>query len=250
MSDTHTSRTIVLLAPECVAVPASFERVALDSAGHAGLLAKLQRLRGNLYLEDGAIEAWQLTGDGRHCVDSDEGSWHFLSVEDDKVLGCARLRVLDPSVPFSELAVAQSAQAQSPIWGPALRLSITGELRRAQTERMMFIEAGGWALLPELRCTTEALHIALGSFAFGEILGGCLGLSTATVRHGSASILRRLGGCSLMWEDTIVPPYYDSSYRCEMEVVRFDSRSPNAKFRAMVDKLQGDLLLAPVVCRA
>ncbi|MBN9662648.1 MAG: hypothetical protein J0H49_30900 [Acidobacteria bacterium] len=222
----------------------------MDSAGHAGLLAKLQRLRGNLYLEDGAIEAWQLTGDGRHCVDSDEGSWHFLSVEDDQVLGCARLRVFDPGIPFSALAVAQSAQALNPMWGPALRLAIARELQRAQAERMRFIEAGGWALLPELRCTTEALQIALGSFAVGELLGGCLGLSTATVRHGSASILRRLGGCSFIWEDTILPPYYDASYRCEMEVVRFDSRSPNPKFRAMVDKLQGDLLHAPVVCRA
>ncbi|WP_321477965.1 hypothetical protein [uncultured Paludibaculum sp.] len=202
-----------------------------------------------MYLEDGAIEAWQLTGDGRHCVDSDEESWHFLSVEGDKVLGCARLRVFEPTIAFSALAVAQSAQAQCSEWGSALRLSIAAELQRAQAENILFIEAGGWALLPELRCTTEALHIALGSYAFGELLGGCLGLSTATVRHGSASILRRLGGSSLMWEDTMLPPYYDSSYRCEMEVVRFDSRSPSAKFRAMVDKLRMDLLLVPVVCR-
>jgi hypothetical protein len=220
----------------------------LDGKAHDDLLAKLQRLRGDIYLDDGAIESWQLTEDGRHCVGRDEKSWHFLSMRDDQVIGCARLQVYEPTVLFSELAVAQAAQARCPVWGSAFRLSVTSELRRAQFEQLKFVEAGGWALTPELRCTTEALSIALGSYAIGELLGGCLGLSTATVRHHSASILRRLGGSTFRWEGQELPCYFDPAYQCEMEVVRFDSRLPSPKFRSVVDQIIAELPLAQVLC--
>ena len=118
----------------------------------------------------------------------------------------------------------------------------------AESELLRYVEAGGWALAPELRCTTEALHIALASYALGELLGGCLGLSTATVRHHSSSILRRLGGNTLVWDGRPLPPYYDPAYRCEMEIVRFDSRLPNPKYQALVNQLKAELAMAPVFC--
>jgi hypothetical protein len=231
-------------------VPPVFTRVDADENAYFGRLEKLQRLRGTLYLEDGAIEPWQLTEDGRHCVEADEMSWHLLSMQDGEAMGCARLQIFEPIVPFDVLGVSQSALAELPDWGPALRRSVTAELAIAERENLSFVEAGGWALTPELRCTTEALNIALGSYAIGQLLGGCLGLSTATVRHHSSSILRRLGGCSFLWENQPLPPYYDPAYRCEMEIVKFDSRQPNPKYRSLVEKLQAELPLTPVTCRS
>jgi len=246
--EARLSRTFALLAPNRMSVPPIFTRVATDDGQHVDLLAKLQRLRGSIYLEDGAIESWQLTEDGRHSISSDETSWHLLSMRYGEVAGCARLQVHAPTIPFCELAVAQSALAESDVWGPALRLSVMAEMQRAQVEQLSFIEAGGWALAPELRCTTEALHIALGSYALGELLGGCLGLSTATLRHHSASILKRLGGFSFMWDEQALPAYYDPAYRCEMELVRFDSRMPSPKYRGLVDNIKDELALALVLC--
>ncbi len=248
-STTQSSRTISLLAPALASVPPAFSRVQMDENEYAGQLKKLQRLRGGLYLEDGAIEPWQLTEDGRHSVAADEESWHLLSMSDNEIMGCARLQVFAPPISFSELTVAQSALAESAEWGSALRLAVNAELRCAQVEKLMFIEAGGWALAPELRCTTEALHIALGGYALGELLGGSLGLSTATERHHSAAILRRLGGCSFIWENQPLPPYYDPAYRCDMEVIKFDSRLPNPKYRSLLDKIKAELLPAQVLCR-
>jgi|SRR5581483_11533964 len=242
-------RSLVLLAPALASVPRSFTAAESNRDAHTELLAKLQRLRGRLYLEDGAIESWQLTADGRHNAANDERSWHLLALEEEEVTGCARLQVYPPNVTFAELGVARSAQAQCPVWGLALRQSVTAKLDCAQTEGLNFIEAGGWALTPALRCTTEALRIALGGYAMGELLGGCLGLSTATVRHRSASILRRLGGRPFMWEGQGVPPYYDPAYRCEMEVVHFDSRAPNPRYRIWIDEMITELRQAAVFCR-
>jgi hypothetical protein len=250
MSDgTRPSRTLALLAPALASVPPVFERVDSDGRKFGEMLEKLQRLRGSIYLADGAIEPWQLT-DGRHCTSADDKSWHFLSMEGDQVVGCARLQEYAPTVAFSDLVVAQSTEAQCPEWGLLLRRSVTAELRRADVENLRFIEAGGWALAPELRFTTEALQLALGSYAIGELLGGSLGVTTATVRHRSSSILRRLGGASLMWDSEVVPPYYDVAYGCEMEVLRFDSRQPNPKYQGIVDQIKSDLPLVQVFCRA
>jgi hypothetical protein len=69
------------------------------------------------------------------------------------------------------------------------------------------------------------------------MLGGALGLTTATVRHSSSTILRRLGGSLLEIGGSIVPPYYDPKYKCEMELLRFDSRKPSAKYAGLVELL-------------
>jgi len=239
-----------LLAPAVASVPSCFAAAESNPETYRKLLAKLQRLRGRIYLEDGAIESWQLMADGRHRAASDERSWHLLAMEKEEVTGCARIQVYPPDVTFAELAVARSAQARSPVWGPALQRSVTAKLDCAQAGQLKFIEAGGWALTPELRCTTEALRIALGGYALGQLLGGCLGLSAATMRHSSASILRRLGGCPFMWKNQILPPYYDPVFRCEMEIIHFDSRAPNPRYRVRIGQLVEELRKTMVLCPA
>jgi hypothetical protein len=79
------------------------------------------------------------------------------------------------------------------------------------------------------------------------MLGGALGLTTATVRHSSSTILRRLGGSLLEFGGSIVPPYYDPKYQCEMELLRFDSRKPSAKYGGLIELLGGRLQNVSVV---
>lgn len=241
-------RTLALLAPSLDSVPLLFRRAELDTQRHATYLARLQQLRGRIYLDDGAIEPWQLREDGRHCVDTDADSWHVIALSGASVTGCARLQCHAGAPVYSRLGVARSAQARCPAWGEMLRAAVRAELARAEREHLGFVEAGGWAIAPALRSTTEALRVALGSFALGQLLGGCLGLSTATVRHNSATILRKLGAAPLVWNGQRLPPYYDPAYRCEMEVVTFDSRRPHPKFERVTEQLMEELLHAPVYC--
>jgi hypothetical protein len=73
-------------------------------------------------------------------------------------------------------------------------------------------------------------------------------LSTATHRNGSAAILRRIGGRPLECDGTELPPYYDPHYKCEMEVLRFDSRLPSVKYSRVIDEMRMEIPHIPVVC--
>jgi hypothetical protein len=89
--------------------------------------------------------------------------------------------------------------------------------------------------------------LALAAYALGRSFGGALGLTTATVRHSSSRILRRLGGSLLEVAGALVPPYYDPRYACEMELLRFDSRRPCVKYGGLIDLLGRKLANVPVV---
>ena len=79
--------------------------------------------------------------------------------------------------------------------------------------------------------------LALAGYSLGRICGGCLGITTATVRHCSSSILRRLGGAPLAAGGR-VPRYFDPRYDCEMEILRFDSRYPGQEVPGLIRMLQ------------
>ncbi|HET9372773.1 MAG TPA: hypothetical protein VFO19_21065, partial [Vicinamibacterales bacterium] len=55
---------------------------------HATLLEELQRLRGTVYLEDGAIKPEQLSADGCHRTPEDQRAWHLLVLAEGQVRAC------------------------------------------------------------------------------------------------------------------------------------------------------------------
>ena len=75
------SGTLMLLAPSEAHVPGSFPAVDVNPKRHEEILAQLQRLRGSVYLHDGAITSDELSSDGRHILGIDGGSWHVVSVQ-------------------------------------------------------------------------------------------------------------------------------------------------------------------------
>lgn len=241
-------RSLILLAPDLVSVPATFSSAKLNPISYRVLLHQMQHLRAKLYIADGVIERWQLTVDERFLQPADDLSWHLLTLDEELVTGCARLQVHLRDASFSDLAVSRSAQAHSSIWGSALKSVVMQDLKFARSEGLRVVEAGGWALAPELRCTTEALRIALAGYAIGSAFGGSIGPCTATHNHNSSGILRRLGATPFVWENSEIPPYYDPAYHCDMEVIRFDSRSPNPRFQGMIDRLRTELQSTPVFC--
>ncbi len=218
---------------------------------HRELIVQLQQLRGRIYLQDGAVGRKSLTLDHRHVASADEESWHLLTISSQgRVMGCARFQRHDSSVSFQNLSVRRAAIASSPEWGLKLRSAICAELKSARNFGFCYVELGGWALAEELRGTSEALQYVLATYAWTRIMGGALGITTATERNSSASILRRLGGKSLEWEGEAVPKYYDPHYNCGMEVLRFDSRYPNPKYENTIESLQAQICTAHIIRRA
>jgi len=210
----------------------------------------MQRFRGRVYSEDGAVDHHDLTSDGRHKLAIDEQSWHVLSLDSGgRVVSC--LRYLDESDAddFNDLWVRHAALTECPKLGRPFRGAVEEGMRRARRMRMGFGEVGGWAVSEDHRWTIEPLRIILATYGLLELLGGCAGVATATFRHSSAMILRRIGLSSIEAGGEEIPPYYDPHYHCQMEVLQFDSRRPNPKYRDWVTELAGMLTAAPVICR-
>ncbi|HET8550159.1 MAG TPA: hypothetical protein VFL57_19245 [Bryobacteraceae bacterium] len=229
-------------------MPYAFSNVADDQLRRRSLLAEMQRLRGEIYLQDGAIRRSDLTPDGRHELADDESAWHLLLLDErSRVAGCMRFLRYDSTAGSPRLGVWHSALAQTDSWGARLRRAVNAQVDQACREGLAIGEAGGWALSPEMRLSTAALRMVLATYSLARVLGNALVISTATLRNGSAPILRRIGGCSLGLDGWELPTYFDPKYNCEMQILRFDSRAPNARYEESVDQLRRHLMSVPVV---
>jgi hypothetical protein len=213
------------------------------------LLADVQRFRGRIYLADGALRPTDLDNSGRHRLDADRFSWHVVALDGHgKVCGCSRYRIHRRDADFSELGVSRAALAESAEWRGRLVESVEHLRNLARQRGIDFVEVGGWAISEELRRTTEAIRIALGTYALANMLGGCIGITTATVRHHSGTVLRKIGGSSLTDNNSAeIPLYFDKQYDCEMQILKFESAAPNPKVVPWIDQLRNDLQNVEVV---
>ena len=242
-----TNRRLILLAPALDQIDSRFLETTSNSNRHHNLLSRLQRFRGSMYLQDGALRPSELREDGRHCIDADYSAWHMIAVDGEgEVCGCSRYRIYPADVHFSELAVGRSALARS-VWRKDLIAAVESERQLAERKHVKFVEVGGWAISAELRRTAEALRIALATYALADYLGGCVGLTTATQRHHSAAVLKKIGGAPLRQGGKELPAYFDPEYDCEMEILRFDSAAPNPRFEPWIEQLRTHLSSVEVI---
>jgi hypothetical protein len=244
-----SDRSIILLAPSYRRARQTFRRTYSSQFLYARFKSEMQRLRGSIYLNDGAITPSDLAPDGRHVMPHDTGSWHLLSIDSTgSVVGCARYLEHPNGTTFNDLRIRHSALASCSQWGSALRGAVEKELATASRLGFSYCEFGGWAMAPQIRGTAECLRHALSSYAWSRLIGGAIGISTATERNGSASILQRLGGRSLEWGGSSIPPYFDGKYGCQMRMLRFDSRFPNPRYEDAIQELLATLSDIPVIC--
>ena len=244
------SERIVFLAPSVNSVSDVFHNVEIDGHRHRELVGDVQRMRGSIYLKDGAILPHQLTPDGLHQTPEDETGWHMLLLDkDQRMTACASYLEHDNTVAFDQLRARQCPLTREPEWRSTLVTAIESELARARRERLQYVELGGWAVSEESRGTAGPLALALAVYGFSRRAGGALGITTATFRHCSATILKRLGGARFEVNGVTLPPYYDPRYRCMMEMIRFDSRRPNPKYIRLIDQVRDTLANITVVAR-
>jgi hypothetical protein len=233
---------LILLAPSAESVGEGFRNVTFDRYRHAERVREMQRLRGKVYLEDGAIERRHLSTDGLHRTPEDERSWHLLMLgRDGGISACAWYLEHENTTSIQNLRVRNCPLAATESSRETLHAAVESEIDRARQDGLRYAEVGGWAVSKQCRCTSEGLLLALAAYSLGRRLGGCLGITTATVRHSSSTILRRLGGSHLEVDGTVVPSYFDPKYNCEMELLRFDSRRPNAKYAGLIELLRDRL---------
>lgn len=245
---TTLEKRLILVAPPSADVPAHFTNVTADSGEHSRLVQEMQRLRGSIYVDDGAVLPAELAMGGLHITPEDRKSWHLLIRNGQgKVSSCAWYMEHDGATSFHNLRVRSCPLGEDLAVRPKFLRAVHAELSRAREERLRFAEVGGWAVAKECRCTSEGLMLALAAYSLGRALGGAIGLTTATVRHSSSTILRRLGGAYLHADGAALPGYFDPRYDCQMELLRFDSRKPNPKYATLIERIQDRLASVHVV---
>jgi len=237
-----------ILAPQHADIPHCGLSVSRDKSEHATLLGEMQCLRGRIAVDEGAIERSALDARGRYVMPLDDKSWHILRLRrNGRVAGCARILVHPRNVRFPGLRIASSSIARHSTWGPHVKDAVESELDLARLHEMTPIEPGGWVVDEDLRGTREALSIAISAFAWCRILGNCLGFLTATVRNGSAGMLRRLGARGLPMGGAVIPACFEPAWGCNMELLRFDTSSLNPRFDNALCAAQLGLLRSLVV---
>src|SRR3954469_5716366 len=165
-----------LLAPTKPGNAQHFSHLAKDEHLYSQFLSGMQRLRGAIYLKDGAIRSCELDDEGRHRMQGDEQSWHLLLLDERKsVIGCARYLVHTGDVSYDRLRISHSTLAHHRVWGSKVRAAAEAGLRCVRDARLSYVEVGGWAVWEELRVTRAALEILVGSYALGQLWGGCIG---------------------------------------------------------------------------
>jgi hypothetical protein len=245
------SDRIVFVAPSTAAVSETFRHIDVDTGRHERLVRDVQRMRGSIYVKDGALQPHQLTADGRHQTPEDETSWHMLLLDKhQRVTACALYLEHDYNdVTFDQLRARHCPLTNEAEWRPTVERAIEAELDRARSEQLHYVELGGWAVSEDSRGTAGPLALALAVYGFSRRAGGALGITTATFRHCSATILKRLGGARFEVDGVTLPPYYDSRYQCMMEMLKFDSRRPNPKYLNLIDQVRDTLARITVVAR-
>jgi len=242
---------LILVPPPDLTVPATFENAVADPDLREALVRQAQRLRGSIYLSDGAIRQADLSHDGRHRTAEDARSWHLLFLNKaNQISSCAWYLEHTQLPSFEHLRVSHCPLTRMDGWQRCISDAVQQDIARAGRAGLNYAELGGWAVAPESRRSPDGLLMALATYALSRALGGALGMTAATVRHSSSSILRRLGGVPLESDGVIVPPYFDDRYDCTMELLRFDSRRPNQKYNSLVDRLRDKLAHVPVIAAA
>jgi hypothetical protein len=236
-----------ILTPQGAMSPHPALGFSRDKTKHAQLLREAQRLRGRVALHEGAITSSELTASGRYVIPGDEKSWHVLSLcKDARVVGCARILVHPRNVAFTKLRIAAVSVSRSTAWAHHVKDAVEAELAHARRYDMTPIEPGAWVVDESLRGTREAVSIAMSAFAWAQILGGCVGFLTATVKHGSSTMLRRLGGRSLQAGGQTIPAYFEPAWGCNVELLRFDTNSLAPRFDTALAAARHRLLASPV----
>ncbi|MGP0076815.1 MAG: hypothetical protein ACLPWF_33290 [Bryobacteraceae bacterium] len=243
-------RRSVLLAPGSVD-PGEFTDIVVDFVSHESRLAEAQKLRGRIAVQEGAIDPTELVADGRHVQEADQHSWHLLTLDANGcVAACLRYHHHHEGAAFRDLAIARSPLARSKTWGGRLQAAVEADLCIARQRRCAYVELGGWVISEALRCTTEALRMIATAYAFAQLCGGALGISTASTQRCSSAILKRIGGQQLRSRGVDIPSFYDSQYRCHMEILRFDSSRSSPRYSRWMDACRSRLRDVPVICRA
>lgn len=240
--------SLIVLAP-LSQVPARYSRAVLDEHRYDTWLHRAQALRGRTYLADGALQAGDLTSDGRLVSDWDRFSWHIIARDSDRIHAAMRLTFhRSPIDPF-HMGIANSGLFQTELGQRYLR-AIRSFQKSCFATGGILCEAGGWAVDFSYRGRRPSAAVVLSSWPIARSQGRVHTLATVTSRNHSHEILTRMGALGLHDFEGELPSWNDPVYGCTMHLSDMASWRLNKEFEPAAGQLAAYLDDAPLLmCR-
>ncbi len=244
----HEGLELWVVAPRNAILPRQLTRVRIDPTAHRSRVSEIQRVRGQIYFEDGAIPETALDAQGRYGTEGDFDHWHVVvSDSTNNICGCVRLRLLSPDRDLSELHLYQVlARLPEDQKGRYLRAA-DAHRRKALEDNVSFGEVSALALSKQFRRSSAGITLAVACWSLYRLLGNATPIGTSTLRHGWAERLQGLGGFPLKCGNDPLPPFYDDYFRCEMLLLGFDSRKIAPECEPLAEEILSHLLDSTIV---
>lgn len=212
-------------------------------AEHKAAVEEVQRFRGRVYLADGAIPAGAVDEDGRHYQEFDFENYHLCLRDPEwRIRASLRLRLHHPAAGIRDLKVKDLIERMPPGTAALCYRALASLFELSQTQRLRIGEVGGWAVDEELRNHRVSTLLPFAAWSLYQLIGDSIVFASATTRHHSSAILKRVGGFELTHGGEQLPPFMDHFHGCEMELLTFDSRRPHPKYEKIVAELKSLLL--------
>jgi hypothetical protein len=236
-----------LLPPRQARLPVALGHWQTSDSEQEEILGQIQRLRGAVYVQDGAIPAHALDASGRHIQEVDDRSWHSYLVDArGTISGCIRVMPHAGHPRPKELHVADLCRRMEPATAVRHCAALQVFVDQARHAGLGVVEAGGTVVHPQSRNGSAALVLILACWSVSRLLGKPFALAAATVRHNAAEILLRTGGGALQDQAGELGGFFDPYYNCEMKIIAFDSRV-QTRYELTVQDISRHLTLAPAL---
>src|SRR5215831_7070742 len=162
---------------------------------HLAAVSEVQRFRGRVYVEDGAIPAGELDEEGRHCQEFDFENYHLcLRDAEQRIRGCFRLRLHEQAAEIPDLKLHEVIERMPSGLAALCYGALTSLFELSRRQRVRIGEVGGWAVDEELRHHRASTLLPFAAWSLYQSLGDAIVFASATMRHRSSTILKRIGG--------------------------------------------------------
>jgi hypothetical protein len=244
---------LTIVAPSVAQVPDWLSNVLANERVYQEVIEEIQRFRGYVYVQDKAIPSSALDEQGRHYSEYDYRAWHIIFRERRQEL-CGAIRVglvdygdygdTEESDPLQVLQFLSHIPSDTKA---PLETAVRRFLDNCRTLAPSICEPGAWAVAEDVRKSRVAPILAASIWSLGRVMGGGIGVATATTRHGSADILKKMGGFDLFLNGMPLVPFYDSYHQCYIELIGFDSDYLNPRLEPTVAEVQDYISNLPII---
>lgn len=236
-----------LLGPAELLGRPGFARLSADAERYEQRLSQIQRLRGEVYTDLGALTSNDLDA-GHHVCSEDPQRWHVLVVDEkDQVDACISIRFHQATADVDDLNAAQAVNRSDRRIDLRYRFALEEAVQLANDAGLRLSDCGAWAIRECCRRTVAGPLIVNTMYALCELMGSSLSFASANAEKCSSAMLARLGGTPLAHDGVRLPPVYDAAYRKDVGLLTFDTRHPAPRYAGLVRELIDHLLTSTPV---